>query len=487
MSMPLFLGVGSAHIDVLGTVTGDPHVKDRMGDIRMEIGGTGGNVSVNCAMLGAHMRFLTALNGSAHARIIEEHLEQAGIELLVHEDPLLPMPAFMAQIDKHGDMEHAISCMPVDRVEFSKELLAQAFEGAALAFLDCNVSVATLSACLSMADTHQIPCFLAGVSEEKTLRALAAIRTGHPCAGLFMNRREAMYLAHRGVGAYVDDRHLAEHVGCPLIISEGEAGVVLATAEHVVRVPALTLTRDGGSLLGAGDALMAGTLWYWWSVCRYQGAMSAPQREQALAEALRMAIGTAAEVVLRDNCNLAEPRALDRAINVFHDEARKDGLTGLLNRTSATAMSHKLFARSNTSLCVIMLDIDHFKSINDTWGHPVGDTVIQEVAACIRQSVRDGDVAARWGGEEFLCVLSNTGITEGCQVAERIRSLVQEQIRSPKSVTVSLGLAVRDAAPLSATDGMAELRNFTDMVQKADQALYASKSQGRNRWTLAVD
>lgn len=468
----MIVGFGSAHIDILASVTGDPTTKDRVGKVAMDIGGTGGNVAINCCMLGVATRFVTALNGSAHSRIIVEHLERAGIEVLVHEDRELPMAAFVAQIGLTGDMESAISCMPVERVQFEEAFLDAAFEDAEVVYADCNLSVDTLTLLSHRCQQKGIPFFVAGVSEEKTLRAVHVLRGGGSCHGLFLNRREADYVKKHinaleprcaTISKTMEDMNFGDYLHCPVVITEGALGAVLVEDSQIYRVRA-PVVNGVRTLLGAGDAFMAGTLVHY------------VQERSTLYRALDRAASTAADVVVRDNCSLAESQAIDKAIDFFHDSARKDGLTQIFNRATTTQFGEKMLAKARKNgkgFAAIILDIDHFKSVNDTWGHPVGDEVIKAVAAVVQQAMRDSDVAGRWGGEEFVCLLANADEDVAVKVAERIRQTIERTLHYPRDITVSIGVAVAQRDDLELTLKM--------LVAQADQALYQAKQQGRNR------
>lgn len=468
----MIVGFGSAHIDILATVTGDPKTKDRIGKIAMDIGGTGGNVAINCASLDVPTRFVTALNGSAHSRIIEEHLEKVGVELLIHEDRSLPMAAFVAQINLDGDMDSAISCMPVESVHFEDAFMLQALEDARLVFADCNLSVGSLEQLAGHCREQGTPFFLAAVSEEKAMRAVDILRRGSVAEGLFLNRREAEYIKARIAAEspsswvrskVMEDMVLGEMLHCKLVITEGSEGAVMVEGNRMYRVRAPKI-EGVKSLLGAGDAFMAGALVYFLA------------ENKNLVKALDRAACTAADVVVRDNCSLAEPRAIDRAIDFFHDEARKDGLTQIFNRASTVHFGEKMLAKTNKHnkpFAAIILDIDHFKSINDTWGHPEGDKVIKNVASIVQQAMRESDICGRWGGEEFVCLLPGATEEVALKVAERIRATIQDNVKEPRPVTVSLGVSLsRAGVPL------------LGMVSEADKALYISKNSGRNRVTL---
>jgi diguanylate cyclase (GGDEF)-like protein len=160
-------------------------------------------------------------------------------------------------------------------------------------------------------------------------------------------------------------------------------------------------------------------------------------------------------------------------------QARHDALTGLANRATATealAQEAARAARSGRSLAAAMIDIDHFKKINDTHGHPAGDTVIREVARRIAAAVRAHDVVGRFGGEEFIAVLPDCDPAEALTVGERIRAAVAalpiDVPRHPLGATVSVGVA--SAHGLDA-DRLTAL---------ADAALYRAKRAGRNRVEL---
>jgi two-component system cell cycle response regulator len=140
----------------------------------------------------------------------------------------------------------------------------------------------------------------------------------------------------------------------------------------------------------------------------------------------------------------------------------------------------EIAARSNSNIGVIMLDVDHFKRVNDTRGHLAGDAVLREIANRIQGAIRSYDLAGRYGGEEFLVVLPDCGAERIQKCAERIRaSVADEPIPAEGSyltVTVSAGTAVLDPA----------LGTESDALAVADSALYQAKNAGRNRVVAAA-
>lgn len=158
--------------------------------------------------------------------------------------------------------------------------------------------------------------------------------------------------------------------------------------------------------------------------------------------------------------------------------ALTDLLTGLPNRRAAMDQLQQAWStadRSNQPLSVMVIDVDHFKQINDTYGHAAGDMVLREVAEVLRVSARRGDSVCRIGGEEFLVICPNTDIKSALQSAERLRTtLAAHRIvigQSPHHITISVGVASRHA----------KTADIDALVSLADQALYAAKQAGRNR------
>lgn len=156
-----------------------------------------------------------------------------------------------------------------------------------------------------------------------------------------------------------------------------------------------------------------------------------------------------------------------------------DGLTGLNNRRAFfdnASAQHVRCREAGTFMAVLMLDVDHFKQINDTFGHAAGDQVLQRIGAAISASLRDNDIAGRLGGEEFAILLPNTPPDTAIEVAERLRALIAKlRVNDEHPVTASIGLAFAKA-PAS---------ELGALLSSADSAMYLSKVSGRNRVTVA--
>jgi len=168
----------------------------------------------------------------------------------------------------------------------------------------------------------------------------------------------------------------------------------------------------------------------------------------------------------------------------------RDSLTGLYNRWFVlekidSEMNRAL--RHGSPMSLLMLDVDHFKQVNDTWGHPAGDQVLQAIGKLLRESCRVYDVPGRYGGEEFCVVLPETKVGNTNVVAERIRSRLAatELPCGETSITITASIGI---AGLEESDSAASLSPAA-LIDRADRALYSAKSRGRNRvetWEAAL-
>lgn len=156
-----------------------------------------------------------------------------------------------------------------------------------------------------------------------------------------------------------------------------------------------------------------------------------------------------------------------------------DELTGIYNRRKFNEISFREFIRAKrnkTPLSIIIMDLDHFKTINDTYGHATGDDVLKTVAKSISASLRSLDIFARYGGEEFIICLPETSIIAAQKVAERIRLCINERVFHDEQNNVF---------KISLSLGVAQIKEFSetieDAIRDADKALYEAKNLGRNK------
>jgi len=170
-----------------------------------------------------------------------------------------------------------------------------------------------------------------------------------------------------------------------------------------------------------------------------------------------------------------------KKIACLQQESITDGLTGIKNRRYFEGRLHEEVAHSaryKLPLSLILLDVDHFKGINDTYGHKAGDEVLQNLSALIAKMVRDSDVVARYGGEEIAIIAPSTLKYEAELLAERLRSAVEK-------TTIAVIDATQEVIQVTVSAGVSTLGHVvTDrdaLVEEADQALYEAKHQGRNK------
>ncbi len=175
----------------------------------------------------------------------------------------------------------------------------------------------------------------------------------------------------------------------------------------------------------------------------------------------------------------AQTRQLEDANRLLADAAGEDVLTGLYNRLRFTEFVERevsLIRRDGEESCLLMLDLDHFKVVNDTYGHPTGDAALHAVADVIRSQLRETDVPARFGGEEFAVLLPRTSIAGAVHVAEKIRRAIESGLSSEHTETPQLTVSI-GVTSLS----YGEEVSLDAAYRRADDALYRAKRNGRNR------
>jgi diguanylate cyclase (GGDEF)-like protein len=160
--------------------------------------------------------------------------------------------------------------------------------------------------------------------------------------------------------------------------------------------------------------------------------------------------------------------------------AATDELTGLFNRRAFSVVQARLMAsyrRKQRPLSVLLVDVDHFKQINDRYGHQVGDQVLSEVSSCLKAAIRGSDVIIRWGGEEFLVVLDDCEPAEAARIAEKLRLSVEN--------LTPTGVSAGEVACSVGVAGFGGGKSLEQTISHADKALYRAKREGRNRVCVA--
>jgi diguanylate cyclase len=198
-----------------------------------------------------------------------------------------------------------------------------------------------------------------------------------------------------------------------------------------------------------------------------------------VASGLRMR-GRVNELRTELQASVDETRQLRRELHRLHSEVLTDPLTGLCNRRGldpAFAEIHRRAMETGGTCSTILIDVDHFKRVNDNYGHSFGDAVLKNVAATLRRRARSEDVVARLGGEEFLIVLPDTTTEAARQLAEDMRSTVERgELRQRGSQEVIAKITIS-----AGVTGMRAQDTPANMITRADSAMYRAKSRGRNQ------
>ncbi|MDH5525388.1 MAG: diguanylate cyclase [Desulfobulbaceae bacterium] len=173
--------------------------------------------------------------------------------------------------------------------------------------------------------------------------------------------------------------------------------------------------------------------------------------------------------------------AISFANSRLYTMAITDGLTGLYTKRYLNTIASELHEKSSSGepgdgFCLMMVDIDHFKEVNDQYGHQVGDRVLLEMADVIRAGLRTADIPCRYGGEEFVLILPGTDVETGCMVAERLRAAIAEH-----AFMVDADLVLHKTISIGLACGSLAVASVDEMIRQADEALYVAKRQGRNR------
>ena len=170
-------------------------------------------------------------------------------------------------------------------------------------------------------------------------------------------------------------------------------------------------------------------------------------------------------------------QTIDKNIEKLQYNASYDFLTKIFNRKTYFEISEEIFElskRQNEPFSILLIDIDHFKRINDTYGHLIGDEVLKFVSSNISKLLRKSDILGRYGGEEFIVTLPNTKLDNAKTIAEKINKYIYDNHYVNETYNLQLSVSV----------GIAQIKketNLTDLIHKADEALYKAKNYGRNR------
>ena len=246
----------------------------------------------------------------------------------------------------------------------------------------------------------------------------------------------------------------------------------------------LQLINDTSEAIGAtGDKASAATLHFQSHSKKLENSRSLSEIKEVLTEIIAETQGlavTSMSLQAQLDESKKDMQSLRHDLEKAHETAKTDALTGLFNRRAfdQTLDQHIEVHKQNSSeLCLLILDLDHFKKVNDTFGHQVGDNVLRYTANLMKQHISEHHHAARYGGEEMAIIMPNTPFNKAMEIAEKIRSsLALHPLKRKGSkesigkVTVSIGVS-----------GFKRNDSIESLIERADQAMYQAKSNGRNQ------
>jgi len=437
------LAIGSVHIDIFADASSEfslPCVNDLPGSFVISVGGTIFNVASTLKYLGMNPFILTSTKrNSLFTYIIKYKLKELDLNHYFISDNTLNESAFLA-LRQNGDLFAAITAsawdnLPQPLLEKSLKLL---FSENKFDFfiVDCNLSSNHIETVLKFLKNYKLPVYVCATSSYKIKRLSSInLKLLTKITAIFLNTFEFESL----------EKNIVEELmknGTLFFITEGEKGVRVLTERKTVKFPTISFASSK-SFSGAGDAFAAGVIY-------------SLQKKSSLEKAIIFGLNCVSAKIYSRTANI-----LDLKIENIHEAFGIDRLTLCYTRN--------LFEEEKESLLkeyshILLADIDHFKKINDTYGHDYGDHVLKEVAKIIKKCIRSTDKVYRFGGEEFLILLSNTTNEQARMIAERIR----EEISTNTPVTITIGVS--------------ECGNNIDLaVKKADILLYQGKTSGRNK------
>lgn len=450
----MFCSVGSAHIDILATQKGISGV-DQIGDINVGIGGTAFNVACNLKRYGLDVALVTVLKDSIFGNIILNRLKGYNINTeWIIEDPYIRESMFLS-VTGPDSILCAVNSIAIEDFYITK------FPDASVYFVDLNNSLETVRSVLM----RNKPTYINLVSEDKSTKIIPILNLGESSCikAVSGNMREFDRLVRDMTLDSIESLSLL-YPWIEFIYTMGKNGLKVFLEGKVVYensgVDLSAVSRQSGHtksqkhISGTGDALISGYMYV-----RESLGMSI---EESIDFSMKHAVMLK---ILIPGSNLMESNIVKNFDSVLY----VDQLTGMYNRHYYERRKSRI-SKGNS---VIIIDIDKFKSINDTYGHSTGDDVLKSVASLIKQCVRQTDMVIRWGGEEFV-IFYNGELKDAVSIAERIRKTIQSTpIKSGAyalNVTVSIGVSeVTDSSLLN------------DAISKADSFLYKAKNSGRNR------
>lgn len=436
--------VGSAHIDILAKQNGISGA-DQKGDVVISIGGTAYNVACNLRKHGAQVALVTVLKKSVFGHVIIQKLSEYGIITdWVREDPNAKESIFIS-VSNSDELICAVNSIAIENYHITQLPEATAY------FVDLNNGDSTIKSVLAKG----APTYLNLVSEDKATKliSLYPLNNYKNIKTISGNANEYIRLLNESGFTCMEELSISfPHI--EFIYTMGKEGLKLFKGGRTVCSKPGQKVETDKYIQGAGDALLSGYMF------------AREIKEASIEESIDFSIThSVLPKLLTYGANLME----NNFVEYIDDIMYIDQLTKLYNRR----FCERRKSQFDNNYSVIAVDIDKFKSINDTYGHDAGDEVLKQVATLLRQKVRKSDFVIRWGGEEFI-ILYHGDINKAIKTAERIREAIQHTPIVYKDFVLNI----------TASFGVSEVSknaSIDEAVTDADKLLYKAKKNGRNR------
>ncbi|MFK5947527.1 MAG: PfkB family carbohydrate kinase [Methylococcales bacterium] len=443
---------GTAVVDVIANIETFNPPFDHVGPINIEFGGCAYNMAINLQMLGTPTTFFSAMSNSPFSKLCVNQLQQNNVRTAVKFIDGLPDSVY-AGIFHNGEQTTAVSTSSIENIKFRREDYQSIVESSYCVIITCDISIDVINEIVALANTNKIPVFISGISKNKALIIPQIIGHIDYC---FLNSEEMDHLCN----TYFQTNDwilVSEKLDTAFIVMMGQKGVAIVSASgrEVHTTDSIAIT---GNTRGAGELLMS---------CVVNHHIF---QNMDIHSSIELSFGLMDEIFNKSHANLGTDKSFATNIESVFNTAQVDELTGAYNRHGLESV-YSSFTEQDM-VYILIIDIDHFKDVNDTFGHDVGDIILKETANIVTSTLREQDVFARWGGEEFICLIRADSIDGASRLSQRIRENVELNTFSAidRKITISGGISKIDIN-----------RTLSEGVAISDKLLYEAKESGRNK------
>lgn len=444
---------GTPVIDVVATIQEFNPPVDHKGAVSIEFGGCAYNVAIDLQELGTSTTLFGVMNASPFSRLCANQLHSCDVKTQIKEVDDLPSSVYAGVYNK-GAQTTAVTSMPLDHVEFDLDDYKESMSGSSCAIMSCEYGVKSISGMVEYANEINIPVFLAADSSNQILK-VPEIK-GH-FGYCFTDDRKMEQLAE---GLYQTNNwsYVADKLDTTFLVSMGKKGIAIVTGtdRRVLTTDSIAVT---GNTLGINHLLLSCIIHYHvFNDCDIDAS-------------IELAFGHLDEILQRQHGNLGKNESIQENMQEVINSAHKDQLTKVFNRHGLEDV-YACLDTTKSDYYISIVDIDHFKAVNDNFGHDAGDTVLVKVAQRLSETLRDSDILGRWGGEEFVLIVKAKTLEDAVSSVDRSR-LGIEALSIPEingSITISGGVA-----------GIRKNQTIEEAIKDADKYLYTAKKEGRNK------